>query len=125
MNQSEQRHARERGAVRIQTLLTFVAIGIVVLILVKIAPVYTEQRQIIFDVDELANKCAVRNMKADDVKKAIVDLAAKYALPEGSLNLVAHDQNKAHIALSYKKTIDFIVTNYDWKVDHTALGKAF
>ena len=125
MNQSVEKRATERGAVRIQTLLTFVAIGIVVLVLVKIAPVYTEQRQILFDVDELAHKSAVRNLKADEIKKAIGELSTKYALPNGSINLVAHDQNKAHISVSYKKTINFIVTDYDWKVDHTALGKAF
>ena len=125
MNQTVQTRTSENGAVTIKTLLTFAIIGVAMLILIKIIPVYTEQRQIIFDVDELANKAAVRNLKADDVKKAIGDLASKYALPEGSINLVAHDQNKAQIAVSYKKSIDFFVTNYDWKVDHVAFGKPF
>src|SRR5215813_13213723 len=125
MNQTVQRRTSESGAVAIKTLLIFAMIGSVMLILIKILPVYTEQRQIIFDVDELANKAAVRILKADEVKKAIGDLASKYALPDGSINLVAHDQNKAQISVSYKKSIDFYVTNYDWKVDHVAFGKPF
>jgi hypothetical protein len=124
MNQTVNQHASERGAVSIKTLLTFAFIGAVILTLVKILPVYAEQRQIIFDVDELANKCAIRNIKTDDVKKAITELTSKYSLPEGSISLISHEQDRAQITLSYKKSIDFLVTKYDWKVDHVALGKA-
>ena len=124
MNQIVNHRASERGAVSIKTLFTFALVGAVILTLVKILPVYAEQRQIIYDVDELANKCAIRNIKTDDVKKAITELTSKYSLPEGSISLISHEQDRAQITLSYKKSIDFIVTNYDWKVDHVALGKA-
>ena len=124
MNQTVNHRASERGAISIKTLLTFAVVGAVMLVLIKVLPLYAEQRQIIFDVDELANKCAIRNIKTDDVKKAITELTSKYSLPEGSISLVSHEQDRAQIALSYKKSINFFVTNYDWKVDHVALGKA-
>ena len=117
--------AGERGAVTIKTLLTFALIGIVVFSVIKVAPVYTEQRQVVFDVDELANKTAVRNLKEDDVKKAIDSLRQKYNLPENSIKLDSHAQNKAQISLAYTRAIDFIVTTYNWKVDHKSEAKAF
>lgn len=117
--------AGERGAVTIKTILTFALIGIVVFSVIKVAPVYTEQRQVVFDVDELANKTAVRNLKEDDVKKAIDSLRQKYNLPENSIKLDSHAQNKAQISLAYTRAIDFIVTTYNWKVDHKSEAKAF
>lgn len=120
------RHGRasERGAVTIKTLLTFFIAGAVIFSMIKIIPVYTEQRQVIYDVDELANKTAVRSLKEGDVKKAIEDLRLKYDLPENSIKLDSHAQNSAKISLSYTRAINFIVTTYTWKVDHKAEGKA-
>ena len=116
--------AGERGAVSIKTLLTFAAIAIVLVAAIKIFPIYAEQRQIIFDVDELANKSAVRNLKEDEVKKAMENIRAKYGLPEKSISLVSLSQSDMQISLAYNKPIDFFVTTYDWKVNYVAHGKA-
>ena len=114
----------ERGAVTIKTLLTFVLIGVVVFTAIKVVPVYVEQRQVIYDVDDLANKAAVRNLKEADVKKAIEALVTKYELPEGSIKLDSIANEKAKISLVYTKPINFFVTSYNWTVAHTADGKA-
>lgn len=116
--------AGERGAVTIKTLLTFLLIGAVVFATVKIFPVYMEQRQVVFEVDEIANKAAVRNLKEEDVNKAIESLRVKYSLPEGSIKLESIGDNKAKISLGYTKAIDLVVTTYDWTVNFTANGKA-
>lgn len=116
--------AGERGAVSIKNLLTFLLLGLVVFAAVKVVPVYTEQRQVVYDVDDLANKAAVRNLKEDEVKKAIIALCSKYSLPEGSIKLDSLGDNKARISLGYTKAVDFLVTTYDWKVNHTADGKS-
>jgi hypothetical protein len=115
--------AGERGAVSVKTLFTFLIIGAVVFAAIKLVPVYAEQRQVIYDVDDLANKAAVRNLKEDEVKKAITTLHTKYSLPEGSIKLDSLGDNKVKISLGYTKAIDFLVTTYDWKVNHTADGK--
>ena len=125
MNTTSRTRAGERGAVSIKTLLTFAAVGIVIFSIIKIVPVYTEERQIIYDVDELANKSAVRNLKEEEVKKAIESLRQKYSLPENSLKLESHGQNKANISLAYARPIDFVVTTYSWKVTHKVEGKSF
>ena len=91
---------------------------------IKILPVYAEQRQIIFDVDEVANKAAVRNLKEDEVKKAIETLRTKYSLPEGSITVESVSENRAKISIDYTRVIDLLVTSYDWKVNFTANGKA-
>jgi hypothetical protein len=117
-------HISERGAVSVKTLLTFLSLGLLVFATVKIFPVYMEQRQVVYEVDEIANKAAVRNLKEEEVKKAIETLRVKYDLPEGSIKLESLGDNKAKISLGYTKAIDFIVTTYNWKVDFMADGKA-
>lgn len=116
--------AGERGAVTIKTLLSFLLVGVVIFIAIKMVPVYVEQRQVIFDVDDLANKAAVRNLKEADVKKAIEDLHTKYSLPEGSIKLDTLGNNKTKITLGYTRVIDFLVTNFNWPVTYTADGKS-
>jgi hypothetical protein len=114
----------ERGAVSIKSLLTFLILGVIVFATVKIIPVYMEQRQVVHEVDEIANKAAVRNLKEDEVKKALETLRVKYGLPEGSIKLESLGDNKAKISLGYSKAIDLLVTTYNWKVDFTADGKS-
>jgi hypothetical protein len=123
MKQTDSR-AGERGAVSIKALFTFVAVAIVVFAAIKIIPVYTEQRQIIFDIDEMAQKASVRNLKEDDVKKAIEALRVKYELPEGSIKLDSFASNKVQISVGYTRVVDLLVTNYNWLVAYTANGKA-
>ena len=116
--------AGERGAVSIKTLLTFLIVGLGIFAAVKIVPVYAEQRQIVFEVDELANKASVRNLKEEEVKKAIDALLAKYTLPEGSIKIDSYAANKVQLTLGYSKAIDFLITKYDWKVNYVVSGKA-
>ncbi len=116
-------HNGERGAITIKTLLTFLIIGMVIFAAVKFVPVYAEQRQIIFDVDELASKAAARNLKEEETKKAIDTLRLKYSLPEGSIKLETLGENKAKISLGYTRVIDLLVTTYNWPVSYTADGK--
>jgi hypothetical protein len=125
MNNLSNTRASERGAINIKTLLVISLAAIAIFSVFKIAPVYTEQRQVIYDTDELANKCAVRNMKMEEVKKAAESLRTKYSLPEGSINVIAVSDNKTQINVSYSKDIDLLVTKYNWKVDYMANGKAF
>lgn len=115
--------AGERGAITIKTLITFVLLGVAVFVVVKVAPVYIEQRQVTIEVDELARISAVRNYKEDEVKKGIEKLRAQYNLPQGSINLVSHAENSAHILVKYNKQINFLVATYNWEVDYTARGK--
>jgi hypothetical protein len=116
--------AGERGAVSIKTLLTFAAIGIILFVAIKMIPVYAEQRQVIFDVDEMAQKASIRNLKEADVKKAIEALCTKYDLPEGSIKLDSFVENKVQISLGYNRVIDLLVTSYNWPVTYVATGKA-
>ena len=125
MNNVTGTHARqrERGAISIKALLIFVVLGVAAFIVVKIAPVYINQRQVTYQVDELANKSAVRNSKEDVINKAIEALQKEYDLPQNSINLVSREPGKVQISLSYQKDIDLLVTTYQWKVAHTAAGK--
>ncbi len=116
--------ASERGAVRIQTVLTFVAIGIIAFALIKVVPVYIEQRGIQTKVDELARISAARNYKQDRINTEIQSILADDSLPAGSVTIVTLAENKVHLKLEYRRTIDFIVTQWDWAVSYTAEGKA-
>lgn len=114
---------QERGAISIKVLLMLVLLGAATFIVIKIAPVYIDERQVTFKVDDLANKSAVRNSKEDDIKKAIEAIKKDYNLPENSINLVSREAGKVQISLSYQKDIDLLVTTYQWKVNYTAAGK--
>ena len=114
----------ERGAVKIQVILIFVALAVVAFVVIKIAPVYIDERQVIYKVDDLANKAAVRNLKEDDINKGIERIRQEYGLPQDSIKLAAREANRTRIAVSYSIAIDFLITTFNWKVDYVADGKA-
>lgn len=116
--------AGERGAITIKTAISLVLVSILAFVLVKVAPVYIEERGITIEVDELARISAVRNLKKEDIQKGIDKLRSEYELPTGSINLVSQGGDRAQISLKYIRSIDLIFTQYDWKVDYTANGRS-
>jgi len=121
--------ANERGAVSIGTLFGLIAVAAVIFVVIKISPVYTEQRRVIYDVDELSNKSAVRESKIEDIQKKIERIQSDNDLPSGSINLVSQDKSAqrdkgVQIEVNYSRTIDLLVTSYVWKVNHKSFGKA-
>lgn len=115
----------ERGAVKITTVLLILVLLAVGFAVIKIAPVYAEERELTHEIDELARISAVRNYKADQIEKGIEKLRTEYELPDNSITLTSHAQNQVQIDLKYNKVINLLVTTYDWKVQHSAKGKTF
>jgi len=113
----------ERGAISIKALFGMVVVASVAFLVIKIAPVYIDERQVTYKVDDLANKCAVRNTKEDDIKKQIEFIRKEYDLPDNSINLVSREAGKVSISVNYQKDVDLLVTTYQWKVSHTSAGK--
>ncbi len=122
MNNITAERSAERGAISIKTLLVLVVLAAAAFAVIKIAPVYVEQQRIVHDVDDLANKATVRGMKEDKINQEIKRIRGEYDLPEKGINLVSRDKS-VQISVSYQRDIDFLVTSYSWKVDHTAVGK--
>jgi hypothetical protein len=116
--------AGERGAVSIKTLLGLVAAALLAFVLIKVAPAYIEERGLTIEVDELARISAVRNLKKEEIQKGIDKLNTDYELPAGSINIVSQGSDMAQISVKYVRSIDLIVTQYDWKVDYTANGRS-
>ena len=114
---------RERGAISIKVLLTLILIGIAAFIVIKITPIYIDERQLAYKVDDLANKSAVRNLKEDDINKGIEIIRKEYELPENSISLISREPGKVKISVSYQKNIDFLVTTYQRQFTYTAAGK--
>ena len=114
----------ERGAISIKALLGLIFAVVGAFLLIKITPVYINEREVLYKVDELANKSAVRNTKEEDIKKAIERIRKDHELPENSINLVSSETGKVQISISYTIPIDFLVTTYDWKVVDSRVGKA-
>jgi hypothetical protein len=112
----------ERGAVSIKVLLALFAAAIVAFVVIKIAPVYVEQRDVIYHADELANKATIRSWKEDKIMEEAQRFRNDYSLPEDSV-IVRTKGNKVEITVGYTRSIDLLVTTYDWKVEHTATGK--
>jgi len=114
---------RERGAISIRVLLTLILIGVAAFIVIKITPVYIDERQLAYKVDDLANKSAVRNTKEVDINKAIEIIRQEYELPENSISLISREPGRVKISVSYQKNIDFLVTTYQRQFTYTAAGK--
>jgi hypothetical protein len=115
----------ERGAIKITTVLLVFFLFAITFAVIKIAPVYSEERQLTHEIDELARISAVRNYKKDQVEKGIEKLRTDFGLAENSIVLTSHAQNQVQIDVKYNKVINLLVTTYDWKVQHSAKGKAF
>jgi hypothetical protein len=114
--------AGERGAINIKVALTLFIMSALVFALIKLIPVYVEQRDVIYRVDELARIAAVRNYKEERINEDIEKLRSEFDLPEKSISLVP-GQKPLKITIVYTRPVNLLVTTYDWKVEHTATGR--
>ena len=114
--------AGERGAVSIKVALALFISAALAFVVIKIAPVYVEQRDVIYRVDELARIAAVRGWKEDRINQDIEKLRNEFDLPEKSITLVS-DQKIVKINVGYTRPVNLLVTTYDWKVEYIATGK--
>ena len=80
MNSRESR-AGERGAVQIKTIVIVFFLLCTAFLMLKLVPVYVEQRKVIFDVEELARIAAVRNLKEDKITSELGKICSTYELP--------------------------------------------
>ncbi|HLG17697.1 MAG TPA: hypothetical protein VJH03_24855 [Blastocatellia bacterium] len=115
----------ERGAVKIQVVLTFLALAIVAFVVIRVAPVYFDERQVIYRVEEVANKATVRNSKEKEITTEIERIRQEFSLPEGAIKLTSREENRTRLVVNYSVTIDFLVTTYSWQVDRAIEGKGF
>lgn len=113
----------ERGAISIKALLALIMTGVVIFLVVKVAPVYIEQTKVNHDVTELARVAAVRGWKEDRINQDLKRIRGEYELPENGINFVGGGDKGVQIAITYQRNIDLLVTTYAWKVDHTVIGK--
>ena len=79
----------ERGAIKITTVLLVFFLFAITFAAIKIAPVYSEERQLTHEIDELARISAVRNLKKDQVEKGIEKLRTDFGLAENSIVLTS------------------------------------
>ncbi|HKP12699.1 MAG TPA: hypothetical protein VJZ91_11330 [Blastocatellia bacterium] len=117
------RRAGERGAVTIKTIVTVFLLVCAVFLVMKLTPVYVEQRKVIFDVEELARIATVRGYKDERIAPEIAKIRTTYDLPEGSINLLERIGPGVQIVVNYTRSVDLLVTTYDWKVEHRIVGK--
>jgi hypothetical protein len=117
-----QSRSGERGAVSIKAVAGILIAAVILFVVIRFVPVYTEQRSLMYDLDELARIASVRNYKGERIAQDIEKLRSSYNLPEDSIRLVTADRT-VKIELAYTKEIDLLVTKYNWEVDYTAEGR--
>lgn len=122
MNSRDTR-AGERGAVTIKTIIMIFFLLSAAFLIMKLAPVYIEQRKVIYDVEEVARISAVRGYKEEKITPELGKICGTYDLPEGSISFVQRDGQTVKIAVNYTRAVDLLVTTYSWKVEHTIVGK--
>ena len=122
MNSRESR-AGERGAVQIKTIVIVFFLLSTAFLMLKLVPVYVEQRKVIFDVEELARIATVRSYTDARITPEINRIRTTYELPEGSINLMQKVGPGVQIGINYTRSVDLLITTYSWKVEHTIVGK--
>lgn len=120
MNRLHNDNARsgERGAVSIKALLIMLAAAAVLFAVIKFVPVYVEQNKLIYDVDELARVASLRGYEDEKITRDIERIRGEYELPKDSIVMVSSGSNKVQLTLTYTRTIDLLVTSYEWQVEH-------
>ena len=113
----------ERGAVSIKMILVLLLVAATVVIVVKVVPVYIEQRAVLFDVDEVARIAYVRNLTDEKIKMELEKVRTKNDLPVDSLTLLGRD-GIVKVQVSYSRTINLLVTDYVWRVDRAISSKS-
>lgn len=122
---AKKRAGGQSGAVEIKTVLAMTFIIVAIVVLIKIVPVFIEQKRITYATDELARKAALGMSVYSPAKinKDLEQIQQDFELPEGSLALANRTDNSAQITVKYTRNIDFFVTNYSWTVDYVSNGK--
>jgi hypothetical protein len=125
MRKTAGNHARqsERGAISIKALLILASFAAVIFVVIKVVPAYVEQRQVIYDVEEMARIATVRNLTEERIKNEIEKIRAGNDLPDGSIVLAARDKS-VRVKIGYSRTINFLVTSYVWRVNQEVIGKS-
>ena len=113
----------ERGAVSIKMILVLLLVAATVVIVVKVVPVYIEQRAVLFDVDEVARIAYVRNLTDEKIKMELEKVRTKNDLPVDSLTLLGRD-GIVKVQVSYSRTINLLVTDYVWRLDSAISTKS-
>jgi hypothetical protein len=113
----------ERGAISIKALLILAFLATAIFVVIKIVPPYVEQRQVLYEIEEMARIAAVRNLNEEKIEAEIEKIRAGNDLPDGSITLT--DRSKTvKVKVAYSRTIDFLVTNYVWTVNEEIIGKS-
>ena len=113
----------ERGAVSIKLLLALLLLAATVVVVIKVVPVYIEQRAVLFDVDEVARIGYVRNLSEEKIKAELEKVRTRNDLPADSLTLLGRD-GIVKVQVSYSRTINLLVTDYVWRVDSAISSKS-
>jgi len=113
----------ERGAVSIKMILALLVLAATVVLVIKVVPVYIEQRAVLFDVDELARIAYVRNFNEEKIKAELEKVRTKNDLPPDSLTLIGRD-GTVKVQVSYSRKINLLVTEYVYRVDSAISSKS-
>jgi hypothetical protein len=104
--------------VSIKTLLILLAAAAVLFAVIKFVPVYVEQNKLIYDIDELARVASLRGYEEEKINRDIERIRGEYELPAGSINMVSSGVDRVQLTLTYTRSIDLLVTTYEWQVEH-------
>jgi hypothetical protein len=94
------------------------AAAAVLFAVIKFVPVYVEQNKLIYDVDELARVASLRGYEDEKITRDIERIRGEYELPKDSIVMVSSGVDKVQLTLTYTRSIDLLVTTYEWQVEH-------
>lgn len=107
------RSERGEGGGKFIVYLLFLAIG--GYLAIQNVPTYFKMQNLKHDLAELARGAGAVNMSVEKVRKRADEIAQSYDVSPSDVKVDKNGRN-LKISLSTTRTLNFIVTDYEWKI---------
>jgi len=118
----KRRRACERGEGNGKFILYLAFIAILAWIAIQNLPTYFKVQNLKHDMAELARGAGAQGIPVDKIQKEAVRIAGENDVPTKDVS-VTKDGPNLKITVNTVRTLNFIVTNYEWKINEQFDGK--
>ena len=120
---SKRRRAYERGEGNLKFIVYLLFLALLAWLAIKNVPTYFQVQNLKHDMAELARGAGAQNVPLEKVQKQAVSVAQQYDVPSTDVS-VTKDGPNLKIMVKTVRTLDFVVTKYEWKIAEQFSGTA-
>lgn len=123
------RHVSERGEGQTQLIITLAVIGLLVFVGIKAGPVYWQEKNIKYDMEELTRKAGIGSVgfqKDDQIQREAKKILNTHQAPDDAKFECVKSGGTVTTKVSYMVPIEFYVYTWNYEVNlemKDALGR--